>query len=139
MPYFDAVVVKFDNDYVAHGDALRGKSLALFRRIYDETQAPDSGYWIGNPGNVPDVYRVADTPSDFEINLWQEFWQYAADPEKARAAGVRVAQGEAVYAPVSVGQRWTLTLEANGGLNLVQQANGPAPTASPPSGIAEKS
>lgn len=36
----------------------------------------------------------------------------------AESLGVRVAQGEAVYAPMQPGQRWTLTLEANGGLNL---------------------
>lgn len=124
FPHFDALVIKFDNALVAHGDQLRGRSLALFRRVYGETQAPDAGYWLGRRGDVPDVYRVSPDPSEFEVNLWREFWSYAADPAKARRAGVRIAQGEAVYAPMSTGERWTLTLEADGGLNLQKQDDG---------------
>ncbi len=125
IPHFDALVVKFDKDYVARGDALRGQSLALFRRVYGETQAPESGYWLSTPGAPPDVYRVNPKPSDFERELWAEFWSYATDPAKARSAGVRVAQGEAVYAPVRPGERWVLTLDAAGGLNLIKQREMP--------------
>lgn len=117
-PHFDALVIKFDDDYVAHGDQLRGQSIALFRRVYGETQTPRDGYWLGKPGDVPDIYRVDPDPRDFERRLWSEFWTYASDPEKAAAAGVRVAQGEAVYAPMKPNEVWTLTLEADGGLNL---------------------
>ena len=120
-PHFDALVIKFQDDYVANADVLRGTSLALFRRVYGETQAPEAGYWIGEKGAVPDVYRVNPEPSDFERELWREFWSYATDPAKAAEAGVRVAQGEAVYAPVTAGERWLLTLESDGGLNLTKQ------------------
>lgn len=125
-PHFDALVIKFDDDYVAHGDQLRGQSVALFRRVYGETQTPRDGYWLGKPGDVPDVYRVDPNPSDFEQQLWSEFWTYASDPEKAAAAGVRVAQGEAVYAPMKPNEVWTLTLEADGGLNLKKSGEMPA-------------
>ncbi len=120
VPHFDALVLKFSDDCVEQGDPLRGQSLALFRRIYSESQAPEDGYWLGRPGDVPDIYRTSPEPSAFEIDLWQHFWSYATDPEKAAEAGVRVAQGEAVYAPMSAGERWRLTLEADGGLNLVK-------------------
>lgn len=121
VPHFDALVIKFQDDYVRRGDPLRGASLALFRRVYGESQAPDQGYWLGRQDAVPDVYRVDPQPTEFEQNLWREFWSYVADPRAAAAAGVRVAQGEAVYAPMSPGERWRLTLEADGGLNLVKQ------------------
>jgi len=117
-PHFDALVIKFDRDYVKRGDQLRGHSLALFRRVYGDTQPPNSGYWIGKRAGVPDVYRVADQPSDFELKLWDEFWTYASDPEKSAEAGVRIAQGEAVYTPMKPGETWRLTLDADGGLNL---------------------
>jgi hypothetical protein len=129
MPHFDALVIKFEKDFVAQGDALRGHSLALFRRVYGDSQAPDSGYWLGKRGDVPDIYRVNPTPSEFERRLWMSFWDYATDPEKARGAGVRVAQGEAVYAPMRPGEQWTLTLDADGGLNLMKQD--PASLANP--------
>ena len=121
MPHFDALVFKFKDAYVARGDELRGRSLALFRRVYGETQPPENGYWLGMPGEVPSVYRVDPEPSEFEIELWDEFWSYATDPGKADAAGVRVAQGEAVYAPMSPGEHWRLTLESDGGLNLIKE------------------
>lgn len=124
-PHFDALVVKFADDYVAHGDQLRGQSIALFRRVYGETQSPRDGYWLGRPGDVPDVYRVDADPSEFERKLWREFWTYATDPEKAAATGVRVAQGEAVYAPMKANEVWTLTLEADGGLNLKKSGEKP--------------
>ncbi|MCP4592849.1 MAG: hypothetical protein GY842_19105 [bacterium] len=120
VPHFDALVIKFENAHVAHGDQLRGRSLALFRRVYGETQAPEDGYWLGRRGAIPDVYRTSRNPSDFELSLWRDFWTYALDRAKARQAGIRVAQGEAVYAPMRPGDRWLLTLEADGGLNLVK-------------------
>lgn len=135
IPHFDALVIKFDKDHVARGDALRGQSLALFRRVYGDNQAPEDGYWLSTPGEVPDVYRVADEPTEFERELWRDFWSYAKDPDRAADAGVRVAQGEAVYAPMSAGERWALSLEANGGLNLIKQGNPPTSIedlASPP-------
>jgi hypothetical protein len=119
IPHFDGLVIKFESEYVGKGDALRGQSLVLFRRVYGESQAPENGYWLGERRAVPDVYRVNPRPSPFEVGLWQHFWQLATDPESAASSGVRVAQGEAVYAPMQPGQRWTLTIEASGGLNLV--------------------
>ena len=122
VPHFDALVIKFKDDYVARGDQLRGRSLALFRRVYGESQAPENGFWFGCRGEVPDVYRISSEPSDFEVSLWEEFWSYATDRVRAELAGVRVAQGEAVYAPMKAGERWLLTLESDGGLNLIKQS-----------------
>lgn len=121
-PHFDALVIKFERDYVKRGDALRGHNLALFRRVYGDTQSPNSGYWIGERSGVPDLYRIAEEPTEFELNLWGEFWEYAANPDKAADAGVRVAQGESVYAPMKPGELWRLSLDAGGGLNLKKQS-----------------
>lgn len=116
--FFDALVIQFDQEQVAAGDALRGKSLALFRRVYGEHQKPVDGYAIDPAGQIPDVYRVNPMPSDLEKKLWSRFWDYATNPALAKQEGVRVAQGEAVYAPMRKGDTWTITLQNNGGLNL---------------------
>lgn len=121
-PHFDALVIKFERDYVKRGDSLRGHSLALFRRVYGDTQSPNSGYWIGERSGVPDLYRISDEPSEFELKLWAEFWEYASNPDRAATAGVRVAQGESVYAPMKPGEIWRLSLDAGGGLNLKKQS-----------------
>jgi hypothetical protein len=125
--FFDALVVKFTEEMTALADPLRGKSIALFRRVYSENQAPIDGQLIDPVGAVPDVYRLTDQPSDFEIGLWADFWSYAIDPAKAKADHVRVAQGEAVYAPLAAGEKWTLTLENDGGLNLAKRLPTTAP------------
>ncbi len=116
--HFDALVLKFDPQYVTMGDALRGKSLALFRRIYGESQAAVNGFPIDPSGDVPNIYRVNPQPTPFEQQLWSRFWELATDPDLAAKNGVRIAQGEVKYVPVSKGQVWTLTIENNGGMNV---------------------
>jgi len=116
--FFDALVLKFDPEYVSLGDALRGKSLALFRRIYGEHQNPIDGFPVDPSGDVPNIFRVNPSPTPFEQELWRQFWDLASDPDLAARKGITVAQGEAVYVPVERGQVWSLTLQNNGGLSI---------------------
>lgn len=116
--YFDALVIKFDQQAVAEADELRGKNIALFRRIFGESQEPIDGFPIDSKGDVPNVYRIEPNPTPFEQKLWAQFWDYATNPKLAAEAGVRIAQGEAVYVPMKRGEIWTLTLQNNGGLNI---------------------
>lgn len=116
--FFDALVIKFDPEHVAAGDKLRGKSLAMFRRIYGEHQNPAEGALVDPTGEVPGRYRGAPEANAYERKLWARFWDYATFPEEAAKEGVRVAHGEAVYVPMREGQVWTLTLQNNGGLSI---------------------
>ncbi len=117
--HFDALVVKFDHQRVAHGDLLKGKSLLLFRRVYGDSQSPADGFAVDPAGDAPNVDRVNPQPSDFERKLWSTFWDYATNPERAAAEGVRTVQGETVYVPMRKGDVWTLSLQNNGGLNIL--------------------
>lgn len=119
--HFDALVIKFEQEDVASGDALRGKSLALFRRIYGDRQQPAEGFPVDPEGDVPSVYRVQPDPSPLERQLWAGFWDYARNPVLAARDRVRIAQGESVYQPMLKGDIWTLTLQNNGGLNIKLQ------------------
>src|SRR5687767_4507504 len=38
--HIDAMVIKFENDFVAKNDPLRGHSIALFTKLYGEKQRP---------------------------------------------------------------------------------------------------
>jgi len=116
--YFVGLVIKFDEARVAAGDPLRGHNIMLFRRIFSESCSPKDGPSIDGESDVPSVFRVNPNPGEVERRLWKRFWSYVTDPKLAKEDGVRIAQGEAVYAPVTAGQRWTLTLENSGGLNL---------------------
>jgi hypothetical protein len=125
--HIDAMVIKFDRDFVASGDPLRGHSIALFRRLFGETQAPGNAWPIDEPGQVPDVYRGKDSPEQnprlqsFEQELWRDFWRLAEDKEFRASKGVRVANGQGVWGPFAPDKLYTLTLDADGGLNLTSE------------------
>lgn len=119
MAHIDAMVIKFDQEYVARGDALRGHSIVLFTRIYGDRQSPTQGTLLDAPGEIPAIYRGADPKvADFELSLWQDFWKLADDPEYAAKLGVRVANGQSVWGPFDPDKLYTVTLESNGGLNI---------------------
>ncbi len=122
MAHIDAMVVKFAGKFVEDNDPLRGHSIALFTRLYGDKQSPDAAQHIDEPGTVPAVYRGADHRiSEFEMDLWKNFWKLADDPAYRQKSGVRVAQGEGVWRPFEPGFVYTLTLENNGGLNITSE------------------
>jgi len=120
VAYVDAMVIKFDGKFVQDNDPLRGHSIALFTRLFAENQPPEKGFRIDEPNRIPDVYRGADPyVMDFERDLWTNFWKLADDETYRKAMGVRVAQGEAVSTKFQPDRLYTVTLESDGGLNIV--------------------
>jgi hypothetical protein len=116
------MVIKFDGKFVEGNDPLRGHSLALFTRIFGETQDPAHAFPIDEPGHIPAIYRSAQPEVEpFEHELWDNFWKLAGDPAYRASMGVRVAQGEGVWGDFEKGWLYKLSLESNGGLNLVNE------------------
>jgi hypothetical protein len=127
VAHLDAMVVKFAGRYVEENDPLKGHSVALFTRLYGESQAPEAAFTIDSPGAVPDVYRSPDREfstrqAAFERELWGNFWRLADDPAYRASMGVRVAQGEGVWAPFLPDRLYTVSIESDGGLNLVSES-----------------
>jgi hypothetical protein len=122
MVHVDALVVKFDHDFVEKADPLKGKSIALFTKIYGDNQSPADAPSIDEPGQVPAIYRNADNRvSEFERSLWNDFWKLAEDPDYRKSKGVRIAQGEGPWGPLTPNRLYTLTLDSDGGLNLTSE------------------
>jgi hypothetical protein len=117
--HIDAMVIKFDHALVESGDALKGKSIALFTKIYGDAQSADSAASIDTPNAPPDIYRGTDPRVlDFETSLWKRFWTLAYDEKARTEAGVRALGGHGVWEPLRPDTLYTLTLESDGGLNL---------------------
>lgn len=112
--YVEGLVVKFEADSVAKGDAEKGQSIVLFRRVFGDQQNPQFGYQLG-AGDDPSRNGSADGP---HAATWKRFWQLVDDPALAKRYGIRVAQCEAPSVPVRAGQTWEITLDAAGGLNF---------------------
>ena len=120
--YVEAQVVKFERSFVREGDPLRGRSLALFTRLYGSQTAPDAGEPVDPPGQAPRVYSGLDSrQNQFERDLWADFWRMMDDTAYARTKGVRVAQKESVGGVFRPDMLYTITLEADGGMSLTNK------------------
>ena len=120
--HIDAMVIKFEHEYVAKNDALRGHSIALFTKIYGEKQAPADAAMIDAPGKIPDIYRGADpVVSEFENKLWRDFWRLYEDESYRQRQGVRALGGHGVWGPFQPDRLYTITIESDGGLNMTSE------------------
>jgi len=116
--YFDALVIKFEDSFVTAGDALKGKALLLFRRIFGDRHRPADGYVLDKEGQMPQAYAAERAPSPFERELWARFWELANDPEEAKKRGVRALHGEAVSTKLKKGRTYVITVRSTGELTL---------------------
>lgn len=114
--YVESLVIQFQDRYVEQGDALRGTSLCLFRRLFGENQNPNEGVPIDSAGQQPLVYGGDTLREPVHRALWERFWDYANDPALAKELGVRALQGEAPFIEARPGQTYRLELRSAGGL-----------------------
>jgi hypothetical protein len=125
--YIDAWVVKYDDQFVEAGDPLRSTSICLFRRVFGEQQRPIEGYPIDAVGSRPAAYSRGADMSDFEREIWEHFWEYANNPQRAKQAGVSSAGGEAPSIKLQKGNLYKVELRASGGLSIkVEEGRGNA-------------
>ncbi|MCS7238839.1 MAG: hypothetical protein NZ899_11305 [Thermoguttaceae bacterium] len=119
--YVDAWVAKFQDEFVELGDAVRGGSIYLFRRLFGEHQEPAQGFKLDPEGDLPTVYRSGKEISDFEKEIWANFWKLANDPKLAAEKGLRAIHGEAPYVKLIPGKRYRVQLRASDGLSIVPE------------------
>ena len=116
--YIDALVIKFEDSFVTAGDALKGKALLLFRRIFTDRRRPADGDVLDREGQMPQSYAAERAPTAFERELWARFWELANDPEEAQRRGVRALHGEAVSTRLRKDRVYTITLRSTGELAI---------------------
>lgn len=126
LVYIDNWVIKFDDEFVEQADIQRGTSLCLFRRIFSEEQKPTEGISLDEVGMRPQAYGRGPM-SEFERDLWKNFWEFANNPVRAAEMGIRAANGEAVSIKVREGKSYAIELRASGGLSI-KPLEGTVPT-----------
>jgi hypothetical protein len=119
--YLDNWVVKFEDKYVEQADLVRGTSLALFRRVFGEFQSPSEGFLIDEVGAMPQAYSRGGQPSEFEQEIWSDFWTFANDTQAAKEKGIRAAHGEALSMKVEEGRSYKVVLRSSDGLSIVPE------------------
>jgi hypothetical protein len=85
--HFDALIVKFDNRYVAGG---KGRALYLWRRIFGEKTAPASAEPIEEPGAEPKDEAPAAVSPEKRKSILDELARGKITAEDA----VKLLQGE---------------------------------------------
>lgn len=122
MVHVNGMVIEFDKELVQQGDPLRGHSIILFDRIYGSAEKPDSGQMIDSPGRIPELYRsTRPEVSEFETQLWANFWRLATDEAYRAEKGVKLANGKSVYGPFAADRLYTITLDASGKMSCEDQ------------------
>lgn len=127
LVYVDYWVVKFEDKYIEQADLDRSTSICLFRRIFGEYQEPKDGYVLDQVGSRPTAYGRGTPMSDFERQIWDDFWNIANNPQRARELGIRAAHGEAVSTQLRPAMTYRLQLRASGGLTITPETASTSP------------
>ena len=113
--YFDALIVKFSDQYVMDGKA---RSLYLWRRVYGESRPPERGFPIEEEGAEPERYKDLFRQlrlRDREM-FWSEVWKLSNDPDRLRSAGIQAIYGLAVYKKLRPGLIYVFKISNTGQL-----------------------
>jgi hypothetical protein len=122
--HFDALIVTFNDQMVMDGDK---RALYIWRRVYGDKMAPEQGFPIEMPGEIPARYRdLFGEPSlmdklllkeDEATRFWDAIWDLADDPDRLKRHGVEAIYGNAVYTRLKPGLIYIFKISANGRLS----------------------
>lgn len=138
MVYVDYLRVTFDDKYIEDSDLDRSTAIALFQRLFGEHQEASAGFVLDEVGTRPTAYGQGHEMSDFERQIWADFWLIANDPNKAEELGIRAAHANAVGMRVRPGRTYEIDLRSTGDMTFrpinpqIKAINSNPPPAQPP-------
>lgn len=115
---FQALVIRFNDIFIRRADKLKGKSAYLFWKVFMLDGNNTKEYEITKAYEVPQGYSLDKKTSPFEENLWNKFWEYALNPDKAKSMGIKNAQIEAPGTMFVPGALYTIKIEHDGGMRI---------------------
>jgi hypothetical protein len=124
--YVECLVAKFEDKYIEQADLDRSTAICLFQRIFGEFQQPQDGFPVENIGSIPTSYARGGKMSEFEQQIWSDFWTIANDRQKAAELGIRAAHADAPSTQVQKGATYELELRSTGEFTLRRLEQTPA-------------
>lgn len=115
---FQSLVIRFHDTFIEKADALRGKSVYVFWKVFSLNGRETVEYPITHAYAIPGGYAVRGSKNTFEQTLWAHFWDYALTAQKAKKAGIKNAQIEAPGTRFIPGFIYTIKIEHSGGLRI---------------------
>lgn len=130
--YIDGWIVKFEDKYIENADFLRSKSLFVFKKIYGNDEPASGGFRLDDEGTPPSAYGPSGKLTDFEKQIWDDFWNLANNPERQKELGIRANHGETKYMQPVEGKTYEVLLRASDGLTIRPVDGNDVPPAIPP-------
>ncbi len=115
---FQSLVARFDDKYIKAADALRGKSVYLFWKVFILDGERTQEYEITKFNEIPQGYKIDGLRHLLEDEIWKNFWVYALDSKAAGRHGIKNAQIEAPGTKFVPGLLYTLKIEHDGGIRI---------------------
>jgi len=115
---FQTLVIRFADELVKTGDKFRGKSAYLFMKAFVLDPERPRVFDINKVRQIPSGYKIAGENPEFEVKLWNEFWDFALDPAARSRWGIKNAQIEAPGSLFLPGMIYTLKIEHDGGIRI---------------------
>ena len=106
---------------VANVRVPRTTTVALAEPAGQVEFAGAEGIWVKSAKwrtSIPAGYRLAEEPRQHEKQLWESFWEYALDVNRAGKMGIKNAQIEAPGNMFLPGTLYTLKIEHDGGIRI---------------------
>ncbi|TWT72778.1 hypothetical protein Pla123a_40770 [Posidoniimonas polymericola] len=116
--YLEYLVVKFNDEYVEQAHLEKGTAICLFQRLFGSGQKPAEGHRLDSPNTRPTAYARGERMSDFEEEIWADFWDLAHDPNRLAELGIRNAMAEAPSVKARAGSKYRLEIRSTGGFQL---------------------
>lgn len=114
---FQSLVIRFNDIDIRKADALRGRSVYLFRKVFMLDGPHTLEYELTKVNEIPQGYKI-ETDNPFEKKIWEQFWQYALEPKEAKKIGIKNAQIEAPGTMFVPGTLYTIKIEHDGGMRI---------------------
>ncbi len=115
---FQSLVIRFADIYVRKGDRLKGKSAYIFLKAFMLDGKNTQEFDITPVNSIPAGYKLKGKSDPYEEKLWQSFWTFALDPQRAQQSGVKNAQIEAPGTMFVPGNVYTIKIEHDGGMRI---------------------
>lgn len=116
--YLEYLVVKFNDEYIEQADLERGTAICLFQRLFGSGQKPEEGFTIDQPNSRPTAYARGEQMSEFEKEIWSDFWDLAHDKERLEKMGIRNVMADAPSVKARPGSKYRLQIRTTGGFQL---------------------
>ncbi len=111
--HFDALIVKFGSQLIIDG---KERSLYLWRRVYGEDMAPNTGYPIEVAGQEPVRYKglLEKLRLKDRQTFWNAIWELSNDPQKLKQLGIQAIYGSAIYSKLKPGLIYVFKISNSG-------------------------